>query len=47
MLREFAWNVFIKLGILESYSLYKEIEERSRTEEDSKAQTEEVAKKQA
>lgn len=47
MFIEFAWNAFIKLGILESYLLYKEIEEKSRTEEDNKAQTEEVAKKQA
>lgn len=47
MFREFAWNTFIRTGILESYLFFKEIEERNRTEEDNKAHIEEVAPKQA
>lgn len=33
MLKEFAWNSFIKTGNLEAYILYREIEERDRATE--------------
>ena len=33
MLKEFAWNIFIRLGIIESYMLYRETEEKNRTAE--------------
>lgn len=31
MLKEFTWNTFMKSGIIDSYLLYREIEERDRT----------------
>lgn len=33
MLKDFAWEAFINKGILESYILYREIEERDRAAE--------------
>lgn len=33
MLKDFAWNTFIKSGIVDSYIFYREIEERDRSAE--------------
>lgn len=30
MLKDFAWNTFVRKGILESYIIYREIEEIER-----------------
>ncbi|HEX2947297.1 MAG TPA: YqzL family protein [Clostridia bacterium] len=43
MLKEFAWNTFINTGNLESYILYKEIEEKDRAAEQSKLAEAEAA----
>lgn len=33
MLKDFAWNTFMKTGIVDSYIFYREIEERDRAAE--------------
>ena len=43
MLKEFAWNIFIRLGIIESYMLYRETEEKNRTAEQRKLAEAEAA----
>jgi hypothetical protein len=43
MLKDLAWNTFIKAGIIESYLLYREIKERDRAEEQSKLAEAETA----
>ncbi len=43
MLKDFAWNTFMKTGIVDSYIFYREIEERERAEEQGKLAEEEAA----
>lgn len=45
MLKDFAWNTFVRKGILESYIFYREIteKERERTSEQSKLAEAETA----
>lgn len=43
MLKDFAWDMFINNGILESYIFYKEIEERERADEQRKLAEAEAA----
>jgi len=43
MLKEFAWNTFINSGIIESYMLYREMEEMDRTAEERKLAEAEAA----
>lgn len=43
MLKEFAWNTFIKSGIFDSYLFYREIEERDRSDKQRKMAEAEAA----
>lgn len=43
MLKDFAWNTFIKSGIVDSYIFYREIEERDRSEKQRKIAEAETA----
>lgn len=43
MLKDFAWNTFIKAGFIESYIFYREIEERDRAAEQRKMAEAEAA----
>ena len=43
MLKNFAWNTFMKTGIVNSYLFYREIEERDRAEEQRKLAEAEAA----
>lgn len=47
MLKDFAWNTFMKIGIVDSYVFYREIEERDRAEEQEKMAEAEAAPSQA
>ena len=43
MLKEFAWNTFIKVGLVDSYIFYREIDERDRASEQRKIAEAEAA----
>jgi hypothetical protein len=43
MLKEFAWNTFLKVGSVDSYIFYREIEERDRAAEQRKMAEAEAA----
>lgn len=47
MLKDFAWNIFMRFGIVDSYIFYREIEERNEAEEQRKTGVAEVAPRQA
>ncbi len=43
MLKDLAWNIFINVGIVDSYMFYREIEERDRAAEQNKLAEAETA----
>lgn len=43
MLKDFVWNTFMRIGILDSYIFYREIEERDRAAEQRKLAEAEAA----
>ena len=43
MLKDFAWNTFFKVGLVDSYIFYREIEERDRAAEQRKMAEAEAA----
>ena len=47
MLKDFAWNTFMKTGIVDSYIFYREIEERDRAAQQRKLAEAEAASSQA